>query len=204
MEPPHDWPKPGTSAEAKRSRGKAALELLDARLVQIRRYQVKFSVCVLVGTAIWYVLLLVWFKGDTARANHTFTNSFQFLCVAYVCWFMVPYFLRVEAKQDVGLAMGHDSVDIMAKVDGAIEARAERADRFFARGERLLGQLEGGKGPLVEKLRAIAREAAAEVRKEIAGAKGRTENELEKALAEGEAEAARIAADSRPAPPRNA
>lgn len=132
-------------ADESRSRGKVALERLDARLVEIRAVQRRFTAVVLFGFAIWYGVILVWFKGDVAKANFTFTNSFQFMAVAWCCWFMLPYFLRMEAKQDVGLAMGHDSVDVLDKIDLAIEARVQKLDDLLARADKALSPGLGDK-----------------------------------------------------------
>lgn len=158
---------------SERSRGKLALEQLGVRLWEIKRYQARFSLCVLAGLGLWYVALVLWYRGDTAKANYVFTNSFQFLCVAWVCFFMLPYFLRVEAKQDVALAMGHDSVDVLDQIDSAIETRLAKLDRILERADRVSLAIDAGDHPLV----AEARTALREMRDHMAAIRGRVERD---------------------------
>lgn len=173
-----------------RTRGQEAMERLSNRLLEIRLLQKRFTIQVLLGTALWWCLLFVWTR-DFQRTNFVFTNTFQYLAVAWCCWFMYPYFLRVEAKQDVSLAMGHDSVDIMAKVDAALEKRLERVDRIMERIERAVEQADKGEHPLVK----VFREEMEKLRLEVRQAKEATERELDEALEEGEREAAEVAGD---------
>lgn len=130
-----------------RSRGVAAMEALSLRLIEIRRIQKRFTVQVLVINAAIYAALLLC-TGSTDAANKVYTNTFQYQAVAWCCWFMLPYFLRAEAKQEAGMAMGRDSVDVLEKVDGAIESRLERVDRLLTdleemtRGHGVIGELK--------------------------------------------------------------
>jgi hypothetical protein len=148
--------------------------------------QVRFTVQVLGGTALWWAILYFSTR-DVQRTNFLFTNTFQYLAVAWCCWFMYPYFLRVEAKQDVALAMGHDSVDLMAKMDEAIERRGERFDRLMTRMERLMEESEQGKGVLANRFETMFRHEMDLLRKEIRDERGRVDDEIGTALEEGEA-----------------
>lgn len=181
-------PSPGQE----RTQGKLALEKLNRRLPEIDRYKVRFGGGVLLAFACWYVVLLWWFKGNTLQANQVFTNSFQFLAAAWAMWFMLPYFLRVEAKQDVGLAMGHDSVDLMAKVDQSIEQRAAKLDAMIDATGKMIRTLEGGEGKLVDRVERVFREEMGKIRAEIHAQKGAAEAELSAALDEGERAASGI------------
>lgn len=145
--------------EGKRSRGKAALDHLDFRIREIRRTQVKFSFIVLSGIAVWYGVLVLAYRGDTAKANYVFTNSFQFLAVAWCCWFMLPYFLRVEAKQDVSIAMGHDSVDVLDKIDSSTEPKLEKFGQLLDRADKAFREIETGDHKLTKEFMDVVREA---------------------------------------------
>lgn len=171
-----------------RTRGQEAMDRLDSRLRAIKRMQVRFTAWVLVGTALWWVTLFLYTR-NTQATNFMFTNTFQYLAVAWCCWFMYPYFMRVEAKQDVALAMGHDSVDLMAKMDDAIEQRGERFDKLMTRMERIMEETEQGKGALATRFETMFRREMRLLRQEIRDERGRVDNEIGEALEEGEAAA---------------
>jgi hypothetical protein len=124
-----------------RSRGKVALEALQARLDKIVTSSRRFTGAVLGGVMLWWVILFICTR-DVAKANYLFTNSFQFLAVAWCCWFMYPYFLRVEAKQDVSLAMGHDSVDVLDRLNRTIDERIQRVDLILGRLDSMTAEAE--------------------------------------------------------------
>jgi hypothetical protein len=170
----------------KRTRGQEAMSRLEGRLLAIKRMQVRFTAQVMIGTAIWWAILYAW-TADFQRTNFVFTNTFQYLAVAWACWFMYPYFMRVEAKQDVALAMGHDSVDLMAKMDAAIEQRAERFDKLMTRMETMMAQSEKGEGALANRFETMFRDEMEKLRAEIRNERGRTDSEIAAALEEGEA-----------------
>lgn len=153
----------------KRSRGQLALEKLQTEIIRIKGYQKKFTVQVLGVNGLIYLVILFLMKFDVSRTNNVFTNLFQYQAVAWCCWFMLPYFLRVEAKQDAGMAMAHDSVDLLGKVDEAIEPRLKRLDSLFERIEKALDQAEKGEHPLLVRLEkkadALALDFKAEGRK---------------------------------------
>lgn len=176
------------SAIMKRSRGKAAMERLEQRLLEIRGTQRKFTAQVMGINALIYVVLLIWFHGDTTRTNQVYTNTFQYQAVAWCCWFMLPYFLRVEAKQDVGLAMGHDTVDLMDKLDDAVESRLKRADDLMDSLDQMAKEARRGEGELVK----VFKDEMKQLRDSIEKKKEETEGELSEALDEGERAAAAI------------
>ncbi|MGI0148225.1 MAG: hypothetical protein ACREDF_01655 [Thermoplasmata archaeon] len=144
------------SQEIKRTRGQIALEKLQDEIVRIKGVQKKFTLQVLGLNGLIYCAILLFMKGDVSRTNNVFTNLFQYQAVAWCCWFMLPYFLRVEAKQDAGMAMAHDSVDLLSKVDEALEPRLERLDALFEKIEKLVDQAEKGEHPLLKRLEAKA------------------------------------------------
>jgi len=168
-----------------------ALENLTKRLAAIKRLQVKFTVYTLAFTAAWYFVLLFWMR-DVQRANFAFTSTFQYLVVAWTCWVMYPYFLRVEAKQDAAIAIGHDSVDILAKVDAALDSRLERFDKMMGRIEKMTDSAEEGKHPVLDRFERIFKGEMEKLRAEIRAERGAVEDELGGALAEGEAAAADV------------
>lgn len=157
-----------------RTRGQIALEKLSREIVRIKDYQKRFTLKVLGVNALIYILILLYMRGDVSRTNSVFTNLFQYQAVAWCCWFMLPYFLRVEAKQDAGIAMAHDSVDLLAKVDESIQPRLERLDHLFDRIEKAVSLTEQGEHPLAKRLALDIREAGDTIRDEVA--------ELRKAL----------------------
>jgi len=148
-----------------RLRGGEAMKQLSQRLVEIRGTQKRFTVQVLFVNAVIYAALLALTRSFDA-ANKLYTNSFQYQAVAWCCWFMLPYFLRVEAKQDAGMAMAHDSVDILEKVDIAIDSRLERFDRILqrfddaSRGEGVIASL---KSEFKEEMRLLREEVRGRV-----------------------------------------
>ena len=178
------------SKEEKRLRGKQAMNALSARLVEIKSIRWKFTFIALVANVAIYFVLLAIFKGDFDKTVRVYTNSFQYQAVGYVAWFMFPYFLRMEAKQDVGMAMGHDSVDLMDKIDEAVAARTARVDEILSMTKAELEQIKAGSHPILEDLKKCAREELDKLRQEIRGQKSSTERELSEALEEGEREAA--------------
>jgi hypothetical protein len=155
-------------SEPIRSRGQAALEKLQVEIVRIKGIQKRFTLQVLGINALIYLGILLWMKGDVARTNSVFTNLFQYQAVAWCCWFMLPYFLRVEAKQDAGMAMAHDSVDLLSKVDEALEPRLARLDAIFDRIEKAVDQAEAGEHPLAKKLALDIQKAGDTIRDEVA------------------------------------
>ena len=171
----------------KRTRGQAAMDELAVRVKEIGRKVVRFTLIVMAANAALYIALLLWFHLDVDKTNKAYTNSFQFQCVSWICMYMYGYFMRVEAKQDVALAMGHDSVDLMAKMDDAIEKRAERFDRLMTRFESLLEQSEKGEGALAGRFETIFRDEMEKLRAEIRNERGNADAEIAKALEEGEA-----------------
>lgn len=171
-----------------RTRGQEAMERLSIRLSEIAKMQKRFTLQVLLGTAVWWILLFVWTQ-DFQRTNFVFTNTFQYLAVAWACWFMYPYFMRVEAKQDVALAMGHDSVDLMAKIDSSVERRLERVDQILDLIERSVNRVDKGDHTLIR----VFREEMEALRREIRTGREEAERGIELALEEGEREAAKIA-----------
>lgn len=140
-----------------RSRGKGALDHLEERLKEIRRYRIRFSLQVLGVNALIYACILTYTR-DIQRTNFLYTSLFQYQCVVYICWWMLPYFLRVEAKQDVSLAMGHDSVDILDKIDSSIETRLAKLDRILERADRVSASIDAGDHALVAEARASLKE----------------------------------------------
>jgi hypothetical protein len=176
--------------EEKRLRGKQAMNALSARLVQIKAIRWKFTFIALVANVLIYFVLLAMFKGDFDKTVRVYTNSFQYQAVGYVAWFMFPYFLRMEAKQDVGMAMGHDSVDLMDKIDEAVAARTARVDEILAMAKKSFEEIEKGSHPVLENLKKYAREELEKLRQEIRAQKSSAERELTEALEEGEREAA--------------
>lgn len=151
-----------------RTRGQLALEKLQTEIVRIKGYQKKFTLQVLGLNGLIYGAILLAMKGDVSRTNNVFTNLFQYQAVAWCCWFMLPYFLRVEAKQDAGMAMAHDSVDLLSKVDEALEPRLKRLDSLFDRIEKAVDLAEAGKHPISEKLSLDFQKAAGTIRDEVA------------------------------------
>ena len=131
----------------KRIRGKEAMKALSGRLVQIKGIRWKFTVIALIANVAIYFILLAVFQGDFDKTVRVYTNSFQYQAVGYVAWFMFPYFLRMEAKQDVGMAMAHDTVDLMDKIDEAIETRLQRVDDLLSYGEKIIGADRKGISP---------------------------------------------------------
>lgn len=176
----------------KRIRGKEAMKGLSGRLVQIKATRMRVTIGALVINAAIYFILLAAFKGDTDKTVRVYTNSFQYQCVAWVAYFMLPYFLRMEAKQDVGMAMGHDSVDLMDKIDEAVAARTERVDEILAMAKKSFEQVEKGSHPILEDLKKYAREELDKLREEIRVQKASAEQELSSALDEGEREAVEL------------
>jgi hypothetical protein len=151
-----------------RTRGQLAMEKLQVEIVRIKHVQKKFTLHILGLNALIYAGILVFMKFDVSRTNNVFTNLFQYQAVAWCCWFMLPYFLRVEAKQDAGMAMAHDSVDLLSKVDQALEPRLVRLDTIFDRIEKAVDQAEAGEHPLAKKLSLDFQEAAGTIRDEVA------------------------------------
>ena len=186
MADPLDQSQQLRPVQPRRTRGQEAMARLTDRLREISSMQKRFTAWVLCGTALWWLTLFLYTR-NTQQTNFIFTNTFQYLAVAWCCWFMYPYFMRVEAKQDVALAMGHDSVDIMAKMDEAIEARAERFDRLLARIEKLTEETEQGKGALANRFETMFKDEMEKLRAEIRNERERADNEIGDALAEGEA-----------------
>jgi hypothetical protein len=176
--------------EEKRLRGKQAMNALSARLVQIKAIRWKFTLIALVANIVIYFVLLAIFQGDFDKTVRVYTNSFQYQAVGYVAWFMFPYFLRMEAKQDVGMAMGHDSVDLMDKIDEAVASRTARVDEILSMAKKSFDQIEKGSHPILEDLKKYAREELDKLREEIRVQKASAEQELSSALDEGERVAA--------------
>lgn len=174
----------------KRIRGKEAMDRLVGQLARIKKTRTTVTIGALAINALIYFGLLALFKGDTDKTVRVYTNSFQYQCVAWVAWFMLPYFLRMEAKQDVGMAMGHDSVDLMDKIDEAVATRTARFDEILSMTKAELEQIKAGSHPILEDLKKCAREELDKLRQEIRGQKSSTERELSEALEEGEREAA--------------
>lgn len=155
----------GPDTSSGRSRGQAALEKLSSEIAKIKVLQKKFTLQVLGMNALIYLIIFALMRFDVSRTNNVFTNLFQYQAVAWCCWFMLPYFLRVEAKQDAGIAMAHDSVDLMAKMDKAIEDRVERFDAMMGRIEKLVEGAEKGEHPFLLDLRASADRIHGEVKR---------------------------------------
>jgi vacuolar-type H+-ATPase subunit H len=182
---------PNKSAIMKRVRGKVAMERLEGRLVEIKKKQKSFTLTVLgVNALIWLTLLAI--TRDVDKTNKVYTNTFQYQAVAWCCWFMLPYFLRVEAKQDVGIAMGHDTVDLMDKLDEAVESRLKRVDELMTKLDNAVSDAEKGHHPLFEKAKKAMQDEMKKLRESIEKARTNTEEELGAALDEGEREAAEI------------
>lgn len=94
--------------------GKAEPDL-EGRILKIRSTRLRFTLQVLIGNAVWYGLLVLSLR-DLQKANYVFTNTFQFLAVAWCCWFMLPYFLRMEVKTDLGLQQGREVAATLSRV----------------------------------------------------------------------------------------
>jgi hypothetical protein len=176
----------------KRIRGKEAMTALSGRLVQIKAIRWKFTVIALIANIVIYFVLLAVFKGDFDKTVRVYTNSFQYQAVGYVAWFMFPYFLRMEAKQDVGMAMAHDTVDLMDKIDEALATRLQRVDEILTMAKKSFDQVEKGSHPLLTDLKKYATEELEKLRQEIRVQKASAEQELSSALDEGEREAVEL------------
>jgi hypothetical protein len=163
------------------------MERLNRRLTEIRKIQKTLTAQVLCFNMILYVCLLLWFHGNTDSANKVYTNTFQYQAVAWCCWFMLPYFLRVEAKQDMGVAMGMDTVDLMDKIDDAIASRLKSVDDLFTRVGQAIDQTEKGDHPLIVNLKGYVTDEMEKLRAEIRGQRGAVDDEIAQALDEGQA-----------------
>lgn len=181
----------------KRIRGKEAMKALSGRLVQIKGIRWKFTVVALIANVAIYFILLAVFRGDFDKTVRVYTNSFQYQAVGYVAWFMFPYFLRMEAKQDVGMAMAHDTVDLMDKIDEAIETRLQRVDDLLTLARKSFEQIEKGSHPILLDLKKYASEELEKLRQEIRVQKASAEQELSSALDEGEREAVELSVSER-------
>lgn len=168
------------------------MERLELRLAEINKIKVRITTQVLSVNALFYVVLLICSKGNVDTANKVFTSSIQYQAVAWTCWFMLPYFLRMEAKSDVSLAMGHDSVDILGRVDSALEERFERIDRLLEKTEKFTSRLnEEGLKTLEEKADKFLQELRY-IRLEISKTGTGVRQGMEDAMNEGEVVAALV------------
>jgi hypothetical protein len=175
-----------TVLNEKRVRGKEAMKALSGRLVQIKAIRWKFTVIAMIANVVIYFVLLAVFQGDFDKTVRVYTNSFQYQAVGYVAWFMFPYFLRMEAKQDVGMAMAHDTVDLMDKIDEALASRLQRVDEILSMARKSFEQIEKGSHPMIADLKKYATEELEKLRQEIRIQKESADTELSEALDEGE------------------
>lgn len=177
-------------AVPQKSHGQEQADRLQQRLAEISHRKVKLTVAAVLFNGLLFLAILTLAKFDIERAQKTFSNVFLYQIVGWTTWFIYPYFLRMEAKSDMGLAMSRDSVDILSDVDREFELRLARIDRILGTLEHSLTSIDQGDHPLVKRFEAIFHKEMGLLRTEVSRAQGQVNSELEAALAEGEAEAA--------------
>lgn len=95
--------------------GNRAYSEMARRVGRIRRRALWFATWVLAFNAALYVALVL-LLGDTKRSNEVFTNTFQYQAMAWCCFYMYPYFSRMEIKTDIGLEQGRDVANVLQGV----------------------------------------------------------------------------------------
>lgn len=147
------------------------------------------------------IMLALFLKGhDSKKIVEVSTTVFQVLVLSYGMGFFVPAFLTSLFKMSLGVEMSREALTIgqatagvLDKLDKAVESRMERADKLFEKLEKATGDIDH---PWV---RMFKGEMEA-LRDTILNERLKAEDELDKALAEGEARARSIAAAG-PQPP---
>lgn len=95
------------------------LERFREKERQIKKDTFKLCFLVLFALAAWWGLLLAVFailkkSPDSLKdTNSAFTSTFQYLIVGWTLNWMWPYFRRMEAKQDLALEIGIESMRVI-------------------------------------------------------------------------------------------
>lgn len=141
------------------------------------------AAAILVFAVIFFLLAPSWLNLKLQVFNGAVTIPFfgGLWLAAFIIIWLVP-------MREVGFR----SQEVMEKMMDATEAGRERADRLMGRFEKLMDQIEDGDHPIVRRVEKSFKDESRRLREEIRASRADAEEELENALAEGEAEATMI------------
>lgn len=133
---------------------------------------------------------------DPAKVVAISTAVFQVILLSYGMGFFVPAFLTSLERLALGIEMNRQGLEIaertakiLDKIDDAIDKRLERADRLLTKLEKAADEAEKGDHPIIKRVETTFQSEMKLLRHDIRQERDGVENELDAALAEGEAAA---------------
>lgn len=164
------------------------------------KWCLSLAVIVFLGTASTMVTL--WTLGySPSEVLDYSTTSFQVLVLSYGMGFFIPILVTSVLMVALGIEMnrqalvlGSRSATVLDKIDKAIDNRLVRADRILDGLDDLVKGAEKAEHPLMDRFEKFFSGELEKLRSEVRNQRKETEGEMEEALAEGEREAAEIAA----------
>lgn len=157
-----------------------------------------FLACIVAGVAVFLVsggiVTALFVKGyDSKKVVEVSTAVFQVLSMTAGVAFFIPLGLTSIVTLLLGIRMNRKSVGVLDKLDGAIESRLERVDRLVLKAEEAFHNAERGEVPaslrnMLDDAKKFVVTELGKLRDDIRGARASTEEELTRALDEGERE----------------
>lgn len=130
------------------------------------------------------------------------TGAFQVLVLSYGMGFFVPAFLTSLRRLALGIEMNRQGLEIaektaavLDKIDNVIDQRVVRLDALFDKFEKMGTAMDDGKHPLLDRAEKYISKELDKLRLEVRKQRSDVEEELDTALAEGEAKAAELDGD---------
>ena len=204
------WDEEARGREGKEARDKSAaavkaeLDQWSNASILTRPWKIAL-LCVLAG--FFAAALLLWFSAsDELVAKIQTFNGAMTIPVGGLTWafsFTFVFLVPMKAMQILmckvmkyNIEVSERMLDVLESAQGEVHERAERMEgrynKTMDRVDKAVAESENGKHPMLERIITIFKEEMGELKREIREARDGTEDELEAALAAGEAEAAKI------------
>lgn len=168
----------------------------DAKIKRLWRHCRHLAVLIFIITGSVTGTLLI--SGvDPKQVVAISTAVFQVILLSYGMGFFVPAFLTSLERLALGIEMNRQGLEIaertakiLDKIDDAIDKRLEHADRLLTKLEKAADEAQKGDHPIIKRVETTFQHEMKLLRREISQERDGVENEMDAALAEGEAAAA--------------